>query len=241
MPRRPSRPALNITDPLAETTPQRRLWAAYLRRGLTRAEFQKELAIGYGQIMEWEKGKSLPSLEVFMRAARIVGYSAEELFFGRAGNEAGVTPIRKRGGVERRLTNDAIRTLLVEIQASGEQRAAFGVHQESAEGKWQEFTRTYVVTWIGAYAAAKNSGKDDEAAHAAALKEAVTAIGAGDAIARQAKPFDPEAFDSALRQALVPSAANDEGEEPSTSTMPKPTKPAVSRRLKPPPKKRGRR
>lgn len=75
------RAAPNVADPLSETTPGRRVHAAYLRAGFTRAEFQRALGVSYVTVDNWDKGGAI-RLENLLSAAEMLGYTMDELCYG---------------------------------------------------------------------------------------------------------------------------------------------------------------
>lgn len=78
----------NARDPLSEPTFHRRVWAAYLSRGFNRAEFARLLGANYNAVQNWDHGKNEMSLHTFAEAVPLLGYSADELLFGkRRGSE----------------------------------------------------------------------------------------------------------------------------------------------------------
>jgi len=182
----------NRNDPLSEHTLQRRLWAAYLRAGFTRAEFSRALGVRYATCQAWDNGESIPDLMTFGRAAQLVGYSMDELAFG---------PANKRATrVEQELSREGIKDLLLELNASGEQRIALGEHEMSPAGRYQRYTRTYIATFISAYAKALDAGNKRDAAIESAMVEATRARALADAVSSGIKPVAEEA----LRNAASP-------------------------------------
>lgn len=157
-------------DPLGEPTLNRRLWAAYLRAGYDRAGFAKAMKVRYNNVLNWDHGKFVMSLAHFIRGAGLVGYSMEELVHGyaRSGSSTTAPPVRH----EDALTADGVRAVLLDARADQAQIKALGEHQESVEGRLQPMTRTYVTTFVNAYAAAtKGPGKKS---HSAAMRHAMT-------------------------------------------------------------------
>lgn len=193
-----TRPDPNVADPLSEPTVQRRLWAAYLRAGFTRGSFARALDVRYATVDSWDTGASMPSdLVVFARAAELVGFSTDELIYGH----------RAKGTLrlEPELSRDAIKELLTELDATGEQRVAFGEHAAGPAGSFQRFTRTYCSTFVSAYAAAIEGGTKHAAAIEHAMVEATRARATADAVARGAKPV---VSSSESKQGLRPDAAH---------------------------------
>lgn len=160
-------------DPLSESALNRRVWAAYLHAGYDRTRFAAAMGVQYSLVSHWDTGRHAMSLAHFMRAAELVGFSMDELAHGHAATRAGQGP-------EVALTQDAIRALLLAVNATTEQISALGEHQESAVGRLQPMTRTYVLRFIATYAARVADGKQ----HAQALKLAfIEAVNARAAIA----------------------------------------------------------
>lgn len=73
---------------MSERTPERRLWAAYLRAGFNRASFARAIDMAYHTVDAWDRGAATPDLHHFARAAHVVGYTMDELYFGRGGMHA---------------------------------------------------------------------------------------------------------------------------------------------------------
>jgi hypothetical protein len=73
----------NVLDPLSEPTIGRRLWAAYLRAGYTRASFSRALGVSYPTVDKWDIDRSIIDTVNLMEASQLVGYTMDELCFGR--------------------------------------------------------------------------------------------------------------------------------------------------------------
>jgi len=73
----------NAKDPLSEPTLARRIWAAYLSRGWNRAEWARMLGANYNAVQNWDLGKNEMSLHFFSAAVQLLGYSADELLYGK--------------------------------------------------------------------------------------------------------------------------------------------------------------
>lgn len=156
-----SRPDPNVDDPLSESTPGRRVHAAYLLAGFTRAEFQRELGVSYVTVDNWDKGGAI-KLENLLHAAQTLGYTMDQLCYGH----------HPPAHVERELSDDAIKQLLAELGASDEQVEALGQLAQSPAGRFQRLTRTYVATFVAVYASAISAGSEHEAAIVEAKQEA---------------------------------------------------------------------
>jgi DNA-binding XRE family transcriptional regulator len=72
----------NHLDPLSEPTIVRRIWAAYLKAGHTRASFAREIDVSYQTLDRWDTGEVLPSLEHVMLVASKLGYTVDQLCYG---------------------------------------------------------------------------------------------------------------------------------------------------------------
>src|SRR5262245_27400609 len=77
------RPDPNAADPLGEHTLNRRLHAAYLAKGWTRADFARRLGVKYTTVDRWDSAAGNPSLDLLCRAAELVGYTTQQLLSGR--------------------------------------------------------------------------------------------------------------------------------------------------------------
>jgi DNA-binding XRE family transcriptional regulator len=174
----PKRSEPNRFDPLSETSPGRRLWAASLKAGYeTHASFARAIGIQQNTLYLVEADKTLLSLENFARACQLVGYSMEEIFFGRG-------PKTK----EQSLTRDQIVRLCDELDVSHTERAALARHLESPEGALQRLTRSYVVAFVEVYGRAIRDKTPPELAQRSAIVAADNARADADAIAVGAKP-----------------------------------------------------
>lgn len=185
-----TRPAPNVADPLSESTPGRRVHAAYLLAGFSRAEFQRELGVSYVTVDNWDKGGAI-KLENLLHAAATLGYTMDQLCYGHH------PPPRKH--LEPELSRDEIKLLLVELGATLEQTDALGAHELSAAGRFQRFTRTYVATYIAVYASALSDGRDPAAASDLAKQQAAQARAQVEAAARGLTKTAPS--DETLRAA----------------------------------------
>lgn len=172
----------NRHDPLSENAMNRRVWAAYLRAGYDRGSFAKAMGVKYNQVHYWDVGSSTMGLGYLCQASTLVGYTLDELVFGHAAKSR---PTHQ----EAALSQDAIRALLLAINASTEQITALGEHQESPAGRLQPMTRTYVVSFVSTYAAAVDSGRKHEQAIKAAMVEAVNARAAVAAVSSGRTPL----------------------------------------------------
>lgn len=161
-------PEPNRLAPLSETALNRRVWAAYLHAGYDRTRFAAAMGVQYSLVSHWDTGKHAMSLAHFMRASELVGFTMDELAHGP-------TAMRPGQGPEASLNQDAIRTLLLAVHASSEQIVALGEHQESAVGRLQPMTRSYVLAFIETYAARVADGKTPATAQKLAFAAAVNA------------------------------------------------------------------
>jgi transcriptional regulator with XRE-family HTH domain len=74
-----------VADPLSEPTVNRRLHAAYLAKGWTRADFARRMGVKYQTVDRWDTGEFNPGLDTLFRAAELVGYTPAQLLHGRDG------------------------------------------------------------------------------------------------------------------------------------------------------------
>lgn len=177
----------NIADPLSEPSPQRRLWAAYLRAGFTRAQFARLLEVQYHTLDAWDTESRMPDLVRFAKAAQLVGVSVDELLWGHGGMSAARGPV-----VESALSVDGVRALLDQLRATASQCAALAEHRESIRGQYARLTPTYVRTFVAAYAAAVERGVTHPDARLSAATEAENAQANADAHARGVRAVPPE-------------------------------------------------
>lgn len=172
----------NVDDPLSEPTRHRRLWAAYLAAGFTRRDFAAKLGTNYHTVNRWDAGAATISLDMLERASLLVGFSMDELCFGRRGVGSPAEPVTavapqrpKLAGPRQpeaaALTEAEIRALFDTQRVDAATRAAFGQHAASPAGRYQTFTSAYVEAWCSAYAYARD---DQQALMAAVNARAVT-------------------------------------------------------------------
>ena len=167
----------NKNDPLSEATPGLRLWAASLKAGYeSRVAFARAIGIKHNTLSLFEAGRSMLSLENFAIACGLVGYSVEEIYFGRQG--------RRR---EQGLNHDGIVALCEELEAGPLERAALKRFLDSPEGALQRISRTYVITFIEAHREARESDQPAELAMRQAVMAADTARATADALAAGVK------------------------------------------------------
>lgn len=165
----------NAEDPLSETERHRRIWAAYLHRGLTRREFAEQLGTNYHTVNRWDAGAAVISLDMLERAAAILKFTMDELCFGRAA-APGAAP---NAALQRVLSESEIRELLDRNRVDVRTRAAFGEHAASPGARFQSFTADYVSAWCAAYAFAQDQNLAIQAAEGARAVGEVVAAGVG--------------------------------------------------------------
>lgn len=169
-------------DPLAEPTPARRVMAAMRKAGLNKTMLSQKTGIAWSTIHAWDKGKYQPELENLRKVAPFVGYSEDELMFGRRGPGASLRVLDERDR----------RDVLREIEASPDERAAWAEHEDSAEGRYQDVTRIYVVAFVKRYRAARAKGTPRDKATAAGWKAAVNAVAEELATSEGREPLGPK-------------------------------------------------
>lgn len=196
---RPDKPSGK--DPLSEPSRHRRVWAAYLSRGYSRADFARLMGTKYQVVDRWDLGTQTMSLDAFLRAAQLLQYSADELAFGRA--SATPAPAEEAPKPERSLSAPALRGLLEELNASGEARSALGVHRGSREGRYQDFTRSYVEAWVAAFTERRAAGDTAKQATAAAMISAVNARAQASALRQGTRPISRDELAELGRRLLA--------------------------------------
>lgn len=144
----------NVSDPLSEPTLNRRLWAAYKALGMTRRDFARALDAGENLVTYWDTGKTTISLVYLIKAARVVGYSLDELVHGRSAEHM------------RSLSAEQIRTLLDDAGASYAQRDALSELMRTQPA--EPLSAAYVRGFLRSFARAAR----DQVQHDAALKRA---------------------------------------------------------------------
>jgi DNA-binding XRE family transcriptional regulator len=175
MPRK-TRPDPLVQDPLAESSPQRRVWASYLKAGYTRFGIAKALGVSYSTVDAWDMERSMPTLKMMQDIAELLGVPIQYLLYGHSGAPDGSVHASALG-------RDAVRALLNELGATPQQRHALAQHEESVEGRYQAFTREYVKAWLAAYDAARQDNATPAEASAAAIVPAITARAVAGAVA----------------------------------------------------------
>jgi transcriptional regulator with XRE-family HTH domain len=86
MARPKTRPDPDVSNPLGNATPHERLHAAYLARGMTRADFARAMGVRYQTVDRWDLGELQPDLGNFFRACELVGYDPRQIMFGGDGH-----------------------------------------------------------------------------------------------------------------------------------------------------------
>lgn len=201
MPRK-TRPDPLVQDPLAETSIGRRVWASYLAAGYTRFGIAKALDVSYSTVDAWDMERSTPSLSVLMQLAELLDVPLQNLVYGHSGAPEGSTRANA-------LSRESVRALLNELGATPPQKAALAAHEDSPEGRYQTFTREYVVAWLGAYEAARRANASEDEASAAALAPAITARAVAGAVAAGGggKTASREDVRAAVQRAQAPAPA----------------------------------
>jgi len=149
-------PEPNKDNPLAESSLNRRLWAAYLHRGYTRADFARMLGLHYTGLYAIDVGKSgVPKLQTLILSSQLLGFSLDDLVFGHA---------RPVGAAEVELTRDGVKAVLVKIGADTDVIEMLGDYVHSSAGHFQTFTRSWVEAFNQDYRAAIADGLTPERA-----------------------------------------------------------------------------
>lgn len=181
-----TRPDPNIRDPLAEPTIGRRIWAAYLAAGYNRATWAEATEITYKTADNYDTGATLPSLEHCLLAAKLTGFSMDDLCYGHR------RPHGQRSELE--LSRDGVKALLHELRASVEAIEALGEHERSAAGTYQRFTRSYVAAFVERFGLARREGLSVQEAIVQAKTTAANARANAEAIAARLKPTSAQAL-----------------------------------------------
>lgn len=169
----------NQHDPLSETTVGRRLWAASLAAGYkSRLAFAAAIGIRHQTLSLIDTDKTTPTLDTFSTACHLVGYSMEEIYFGR-----------KNAGREPNLSNDAIIAALDELEAEAPERAALKAHLDGPDAALQRVTRSYVTAFVNVHAQARlQKNRPPNECLQRAMSAADTARATSDAIAAGVRP-----------------------------------------------------
>lgn len=148
MARPKKRPDPNVANPLAESSVNRRLWAAYLAKGYTRQSWSTLLGVSYTTVDNWDTETSTPGLDFLIKAAPLVGYSLDELCFGRLASHA--------------------TTSHVPDSVSAEDRGAFS-------DTMLELSDAIMPTFVSVYRRARERGEEKQTASDYALSVALDA------------------------------------------------------------------
>lgn len=90
MARPTTRPEPNRADPLSESTIGRRMWAGYLARGWSRADFARRMGVAYQTVDRWDIGQQTPGLDMVQRASELLGITVVDLVHGRRAGDGPV-------------------------------------------------------------------------------------------------------------------------------------------------------
>lgn len=173
----------SVSDPLSEPTLNRRVWAAYLAEGYTRASWARALGVGYNLVSNWDGGSTGMSLAHFVKLHTLLAhrFTADQLLHGRRAMPA-----------EQSLSIDDVRRVLDEIRATPAQCRALGEHESSPAGRMQRYTRTYVARFVQSYEAAVDAGASHASAMARAASDAETEQATVDAADAGRRPLSLE-------------------------------------------------
>lgn len=198
----------NVADPLSEPTLHRRVWACYLHRGYTRAGFARALGTSWSVVQTWDLGRSpnggisLPSL---IKVSRVLGFTVEELCFGKQAHGPGREPV---------LDDAGIMEVLAECRASAAVRAAFAEHLASTAGRFQQATRSYVQGWVTGWMANARTAEPEQEALISAVNSRARASAVSD---MRRLPADARSADDALGTSPTPAL-------PASTTRPAPNR-----------------
>jgi transcriptional regulator with XRE-family HTH domain len=188
-----SRTEPNVDDPFSEPTIQRRVWASYRQAGMSRYAFAKKLGVAYSTVDNWDTGKAMPEVTTLLEIAKLLQVPIEKLLYGHEG-------LAGPDGREPQLTEDGIRAVLSEVHATPAQRAALGEFRQSPAGLYQEWTRSFVLGFLGRYNSARAAG-------ATAAEAAIEGLGGGmearavtAALSGDARPVSREKLQNALKR-----------------------------------------
>jgi len=168
-------------DPLAEPTPAMRVIAAMKVRRITKSKLMQLTGIAWSTIHAWSQGRYQPDRERLEMVAPHLGYGWEELMLGRR-------PVKPDAA---RLTMEERTDVLDELDASPDERRAWGEHEASPAGRHQRVTRAYVVAFVEAYRTAIAKGIGREEAIDAGWHAAVSATAAATAKAEGRTRLEP--------------------------------------------------
>lgn len=170
-----TRPDPNVGDPLSEPTVGRRIWATYLALGFNRRTWAEKTGITYQTADNYDTGRTAPSLEHVMLAAQLSGFTTDQLCWG----------YNRPHGLrdEQELSREAVKSLLHDLRASDETKEALAMHEQSAAGHYQRFTRSYVGAFCERFSLARREGLGVQAAIDAAKATAANARANAEAVA----------------------------------------------------------
>src|SRR5262252_7166341 len=144
MARPTTRPDPNKADPLSEATAGRRIWAGYLARGWTRADFARRMGVRYQTVDRWDTDQQVPGLDMLERAAELLGFTVHELVHGRAIG---------REGSARTSTTPELAPMLFSDELSADDR-------EALARLLQEYLTEIAHTFLASYHAERAAGVD---------------------------------------------------------------------------------
>jgi transcriptional regulator with XRE-family HTH domain len=132
-------------DPLAEPTPGRRLWSAYLRAGYTRSSFAAACKVSYQTIINLDTGKTTwPDLETLLRACALIKYTPDQIIYGH------VPP--SFIDARQALTPEEISVIWRDSGAAFEAMTALHELRHGPGGEYLLLTRAFVQTYVDAFA-----------------------------------------------------------------------------------------
>lgn len=169
-------------DPLSESTPGRRLWAASLAAGYeSRVAFARAIGVAHNTLSMFEANKSMLRLENFAIGCGLVGYAMDQIYFGRSGRHR-----------EQHLGMDGIVALCEELEAKPPERMALKRFLDTPEGALQRLTRSYIAAFIEAHQAIREASNGKPFVAELAVRKAITAAdnarATADALAAGVKP-----------------------------------------------------
>lgn len=195
---------------------QRRIWASYARAGFSRFAFAKTLGVAYSTVDAWDTEQAMPRVEQLIEICELLQQPIAGICFGHAGQPDGLA--------ESEIGDVAIKTLLTEVRASQEARAALGRHL-AEDGRFQAITRSYVLEFLRAFDA---SGKALEDASKNAAKAALVGQALLGAATSGGAPITAGLVRSLIdRQHVLPMPSSTE-EVPSKPRSPRPAKHRVA-------------
>lgn len=182
----------NAEHPLAESSLNRRVWAAYLHRGMNRAQFARAMGVNYFTVDRWDKGEVQTSLDMLQRASTVLRFTMDELCFGSSAQAA--DPVLNEAGIRQALTD---------LHVDQATRIAFSEHAFGPTGRSQTITRAYVAGWCASHRSGLTRFMNTADADTLALQAGVQSRALAGAVAAGARALSVDDLRDAFAKLLA--------------------------------------